>query len=161
MKHLTAQTPVPTGGCTALRRTGEFCDGDSLPDAPFPICVVHAAEVLRYLNSVVTDGGAAVEAARAIEGEDVPSILIPDEDAPLVYYLRVGNHIKIGHSTNFTVRRRQYPPDAELLAVEFGDTALELQRHRQFRKDLARRREWFTPSPELMAHIKDLAEQAA
>ena len=157
MKQLTA----PSSACTAIEQNGAFCDRESLPDAPFPICVIHAAEVLRYLNSVVTDGGAAVEAVRAIEGVDAPSILIPDEDEPLVYYLRVGDHIKIGHSTNFTVRRRQYPPDAELLAVEFGDTALELQRHRQFRKDLAMRREWFKPSRELMAHIKELADEAA
>lgn len=148
-------TVLPTS-CTAAKRNGEFCDRESLPDAPFPICVKHAAEVMRFLNSAMPDN--AAEAVREMEKpEPTPTHLdAPGDELSVVYYVRVGNHIKVGYSSNLHQRMRFYPPDAELLAFEPGDRALENKRIKQFRKNLNMRREWFAPSIELLTHIRSV-----
>jgi hypothetical protein len=73
-----------------------------------------------------------------------------------VYYLRVGDQIKIGFSSNVQRRLRAYPPGSELLAVEPGDKKLERKRHNEFFEWLAAGREWFEPSEELLQHTRDL-----
>lgn len=147
MPHFTAISTT----CTAATDRGDFCDATSLPDAPFPICLSHAAQVMRFLNG-------AIDQAEPEESQDdrLTAIQMPAEDSPIVYYLRIGEHIKVGYSANFTSRRRHYPPDAELLAIESGDRLLEQRRLRQFQQHKAMRREWFHPGRELMQHIEQL-----
>lgn len=78
---------------------------------------------------------------------------VPDEK---VYYVRVGEHIKIGFSRNISSRLNGYPPNSELLAVELGDRKLEKARHHQFHAYLAWGREWFTDCQEIRDHIATL-----
>lgn len=151
MPHFTALSTT----CTAANEGGEFCDAPSLPAAPFPICLDHAAQVMRFLGEAIDQADPEPEPAR-----DLDAIPMPGEDSPIIYYLRIGEHIKIGYSANFTIRRRFYPPDSELLAIEPGSKAIELRRLRQFTKHLSMRREWFTPAPELLAHIERLRTAA-
>lgn len=76
-------------------------------------------------------------------------------DQSLVYYVRIGEHIKIGYSTNLKQRISQLrlQPTA-LLATEPGGRDLEKERHRQFSADrIVSNREDFTLSPRLLAHI--------
>lgn len=70
-----------------------------------------------------------------------------------VYYLQVGDRIKIGYSTDVKKRMRAYPPDSKLLAVEGGSPQLEAQRHREFAGSLVAGREWFRPDSVLLEHI--------
>jgi hypothetical protein len=77
-------------------------------------------------------------------------------EAGLVYYIRVGKFIKIGTSKDVDKRLKSYPPGAKLLATEPGGYQREAERHAQFAAHLAERKEWFTPGPELMTHIKNL-----
>lgn len=143
--------------CTAMKASGNFCDGKSLPDAPFPICVKHAADVLHYLNSFMPadQDGRIILAVRGMENaraqREERKRFTPKTGQ--VYYVRVGDTIKIGHSDNVPRRIRQYPPGSALLAVEPGELALEHQRHYQFRAHRVAGREWYAPAPELMAHI--------
>lgn len=74
----------------------------------------------------------------------------------LVYYLQVGERIKIGFSANLRRRLRAYPPESKLLAVEPGSPDLEVQRHRQFVGSLTHGREWFRPSLDLMELVNEL-----
>lgn len=76
----------------------------------------------------------------------------------VVYYIKVGKYIKIGTSRDVDKRLNQYPPGAKLLAVEPGGYRREAERHKQFAKDLAERKEWFRPSPLLNTHIKNLQQ---
>jgi hypothetical protein len=76
--------------------------------------------------------------------------------AGLVYYIRINEQIKIGYTTNLKQRSRSYPPGSELLAVEPADPDLERYRHQQFKRQLVRGREWFTPSVALMEHIDQM-----
>ena len=72
-----------------------------------------------------------------------------------VYYIRIGDHIKIGYSTNLKQRISQLRLQrSALLATEPGGRELEKERHRQFSADrIVSNREDFEPSPRLMAHI--------
>lgn len=148
--------------CTAARSNGRFCDGESLPDAPFPICLHHAAEVMRFLASHVPRNAddRTVALARGI-GQDrkrrAPAEELHERKS-VVYYLRVGALIKIGTTTNLPARLHAYPPDSRVLAVEPGGLSVEKQRHLQFADDLRHGNEWFAPSDSLIEHIDRVRE---
>lgn len=76
--------------------------------------------------------------------------------APLVYFARRERLIKIGTTTNLTLRLRSL--HAQELATEPGDIVRERQLHRRFAHLLAshRSREWFHPEPDLIAYINEL-----
>ncbi|GAB2646229.1 hypothetical protein GCM10027169_12990 [Gordonia jinhuaensis] len=75
----------------------------------------------------------------------------------VVYYIRFGNRIKIGYSTNLAQRLRVIPHD-EVLATEHGGAALERIRHTQFAAERVNG-EWFKPSPRLIKHINALRDK--
>lgn len=155
--------PKPTSwtSCTAQLHSGKFCDHPSLPDAPFPICLNHASLLMGYLE-------ARIQAT--VDTPDLLSRLVSYQfDAvqergqrqravrgAVVYYLAVGDLIKIGMTRDLAARLKSYPPDAKLLAVEPGDEQVERNRHVRFAGFLSDRREWFRPGEALMAHIVSL-----
>lgn len=73
-----------------------------------------------------------------------------------VYYLQVGERVKVGFSTDVRRRMRQYPPGCRLLAIEPGDYELEKARHRQFAGSRTEGREWFRPTTDLLEHAASL-----
>ena len=79
---------------------------------------------------------------------------------PVVYYIRRGDHIKIGYTANLGNRLNGQGGMNVLLAFEFGDRALERQRHIDFADHLVPGlgREVFYASPDLMSHIAALRE---
>lgn len=148
--------------CTAQRRDGKFCSRESLPEAPFPICLHHAAEVIEYVSKVASD--------RVGEQVDNPLDLfrmfdtllgapnIPLPPRPVdghVYYLELDGLIKIGYSSELRRRVRSYPPTSKFLAAEPGDQTLEKRRHGQFAhlRHGGVKSEWFREDPELREHI--------
>jgi hypothetical protein len=157
--------------CTALTHRGNFCDYESLPDAPFPICIKHASLLLRYLNSHMPAPddmtGRIILSARAFEQASKGPVQrakpddakLPPPPTAVIYYLQVGKLVKIGYTANLMQRMDNYPPDSKLLAVEPGGKGLERQRHGQFHHALGRAREWFTPDDELLGHIARVARQ--
>lgn len=80
------------------------------------------------------------------------------EDTDVVYYVQVGDLIKVGTTSNMKRRLRAYPPNAVVLATEAGSFIRETERIEQFGEYLAGRREWFTAGPRLMAHIDGLRQ---
>lgn len=78
----------------------------------------------------------------------------------IVYYILRGPLIKIGTTTRPRQRFDALMPDA-ILAIEPGDKELEGIRHTQFEplRDRNVGREYFTPGPELIAHIRELREE--
>ena len=70
----------------------------------------------------------------------------------IVYYLRFGERVKIGTTTNprqrFTAIRHE-----EVLAFERGDRRQEHRRHEEFAAERAGSSEWFALTPRLLAHI--------
>jgi hypothetical protein len=152
--------------CTAQARDGSFCDAPAIEEAPFPICIEHAAMVLRFLRGYID----AVESAplelrmlildrtRDKKAEAARDAAV--EKRSLVYYVQLGDLIKIGYTANFSQRMKNYPPHRRVLAVERGNMRLEEQRHRQFRAHLAEGNEWFRPAPDLIEHINRLRKKA-
>lgn len=154
--------------CTAQLGNGSFCDGQSIPGAPFPICIPHASEMYRFLRNKM-DGFESEHADTRLEA--IAALIDQKAQArrqriqakaptPTVYYVQVGQLIKIGYSGALATRLASYPPNKRLLATEPGGMDLESSRHRQFAQLLEVGKEWFSPGPELLAHINDLREQA-
>ncbi|UAJ79965.1 GIY-YIG nuclease family protein [Leifsonia sp. ZF2019] len=83
----------------------------------------------------------------------------PKREPGWVYYIRMGDLIKIGYATDVAKRMRNYPPSAQLLAAHPGTIELEREMHKRFSPDLARGREWFTESSDLSAHIAQVVAQ--
>ncbi|MGH3094582.1 MAG: hypothetical protein ACRDMV_01110 [Streptosporangiales bacterium] len=97
---------------------------------------------------------------RCREDQSRPSAPLPDPTHdPIVYYLRFGDRVKIGTTTNRKVRFESIPHD-ELLATEAGGREVEQKRHRQF-KGLYVLGEWFRYEQPLRDHIAGLAVNAA
>ncbi|HEU5223522.1 MAG TPA: GIY-YIG nuclease family protein [Candidatus Lumbricidophila sp.] len=85
---------------------------------------------------------------------------VPDPDLPLpqvhvVYYLRYANRVKIGTTMHPRARLAAIRHDT-LLAFEPGDRTVERLRHSQF-ATIREGGEWFTATPELLAHIAAIA----
>lgn len=72
----------------------------------------------------------------------------------IIYYIRRGNLIKIGTTTEPATRFRALMPD-EILAFEPGSVAGEYLRHRQF-GHLRCRGEYFRSAPEILEHARQL-----
>lgn len=103
---------------------------------------------VKVSNEIATKAIAAYERAKRREELDV------------IYYVQVGELIKLGTTTNLARRMNGYPPDAAVLATEQGSYGLEGERIEQFSEYLAGRREWFHPGPRLVAHIESLRHAA-
>lgn len=73
-----------------------------------------------------------------------------------VYYLQVGDRIKIGFTKNIDQRMKQYPPHSVFLAAHPGTPKVEREMHHKFLHLLANGREWFTVSHDLIAHIETM-----
>jgi hypothetical protein len=84
--------------------------------------------------------------------------MLTDITNSVVYYMRIGNRVKIGFTTNLSQRLTQINPE-ELMATEPGDTGLEQRRHGQFR-ELRTHGEWFRLEGALADHIAELVRRA-
>lgn len=76
------------------------------------------------------------------------------EARSVVYYMRLGNRVKIGYTIDIATRCSSIQPE-ELLATERGGKGLEEQRHGQFDK-LRVVGEWFRYEGALVAHVAAL-----
>jgi len=74
----------------------------------------------------------------------------------VVYYMRIGNRVKIGYSSNLVERLNAINPE-ELLAAESGTTDTERRRHREFGQ-YRTHGEWFRLEGKLAEHIKRLRQ---
>lgn len=75
----------------------------------------------------------------------------------VVYYIRVGDQVKIGTTTNLRERMIALRVDgSDLLATEPGGYDVERRRHHEFADERYGRRENFALSDRLAAHIERL-----
>jgi hypothetical protein len=80
--------------------------------------------------------------------------LQPHEGAELVYYMRIGNRVKIGTTGNLKSRLSTINPE-ELMATEPGGRERERARHDQF-KELRTHGEWFRLEEPLVSYMEKL-----
>ena len=141
-----------------LGRLCEICHGIIGDHAPVPVCRSCGMKIarvfapdLRLEEFAQRKRVAQRQAAR--RGDGGPAV---------VYYVQIGDYIKIGYTTRLRSRLRDLRIDAQsLLAIEPGSPDLERERHKQFTKDRISRRENFHPSTELMTHISRLKQEHA
>ena len=84
--------------CTAQRENGSFCDAQSLPDAPFPICVRHAAQVYEFLRDsvhvAVKDSDRSMHlVVDVLSRRQEINKHLDDVANAVVYYVQIGEHI--------------------------------------------------------------------
>lgn len=103
--------------------------------------VVITKEVLHYITLEVHD--------------DTQHEAKPRRERPyVVYYMRIGNRVKIGTTSDIKRRLATINPE-ELLATEPGGYDLEKQRHQQF-NHLRSHGEWFAYEDALKDHVQEL-----
>lgn len=134
-------------GCTArIRET-----------SPVPVCEPHGIEIARVFQ-VHLDIERAHEARRhqsARESKKPPEKRRDGRE--VVYYVRIGDCIKIGYTRRLRRRMSSLRVTTDhLLAIEDGGRELEAQRHREFVGDRLGRMENFRPSEALLEHIERL-----
>lgn len=131
-------------------------------DAP-PFCGNHMVRCAVYISASVTD---LLDADASARSKVTP--LLPDLAGPrtltdaVVYYVRLGNHIKIGTTTNLAARLNALYVDHDpelLLATEPGGRDVESLRHHEFDQErVYANRELFNPSRRLLEHIESLRD---
>lgn len=131
----------------------------------FSIAGMRMAQIAEWGITLTADDRRAIN-DRAAEDfaqreSKVREIISVDQPATgeVVYYLRFGDRVKIGYSSNLANRLKAIPHD-ELLITEPGTYALEAARHRQFR-ELRLTGEWFDNVEPLAGHIAALQKAAA
>lgn len=147
--------------CPIANVHGEPCGQPAIEDLVFAICETHAIRVFRYMSQLLDNLSddplfmakvflEDIEKTRARERREMAA---RDE---VVYYVQIGDHIKIGYTSRLKQRMNAYPATRKLLATEPGSYQDELARHQQFRHLLAAGNEWFHPGLDLIAHINEL-----
>lgn len=145
-------------GFGAVGRPAFYVDGQ-------PVCTDHALEIANAVDGrpVDTKVAEALKAQRVRErvsaAEDEVRVARGKRQPGFVYYIRMGDLIKIGYASNISRRMRAYPPSAELLAAHPGTIELEKSIHADFHAFLRRGREWFEPHQSVMAHIASVREK--
>lgn len=149
--------------CTVQRRQGDFCDRPTHEDMPFPICLDHALKLYLHMSDEVRRralGGPEERAAAQARMNDRDARRRDAQRAQsVVYYLRLGQYIKIGYTENMQERLKALrvydDTQGAVLATEPGGRREERARHLQF-ADLRvnRRREDFKAEDSLMRHIE-------
>lgn len=171
--------------CPLTQTSGRPCTNHADPDSFFDICTDHWEQIVNDHKRLTAEPhrlaniDCPICKRSNLVGPGVPLACTnprcweeawwnqpsADEGIPTakgtswVYYLRFGNRIKIGTSTNLKGRLATLPYD-EILALEPGDVTLERRRHHQFFPMLvAGQREWFHESRELLSLVRLLRIQ--
>ncbi|WP_185972900.1 GIY-YIG nuclease family protein [Aeromicrobium piscarium] len=135
-------------------------DGDSLG-----VCFDHGIAIWDYLDEhratdILEEMRMLRRLRAAQDAEDERRRVESIRQAPgWIYYVLVGDRVKIGYSVDVKRRLRAYPPDSPLLAVHPGTKQLESEMHEKFAGSRAAGREWFLDTPEMRQHIAEVVSQ--
>lgn len=167
----------PAGRCVAIRSNGHQCGREARIHRPVELCLRHIEKLVETgdhafslaLRNVAT--GMDVEqrqererqdARQRANGERMERQEAARQDAmaaqSVVYYVRIGEYIKIGTTRVMKQRFANLDVD-EVLATEPGGRQQESIRHRQFADLKAKRREYFRPDDRLLRHIEWVREK--
>jgi hypothetical protein len=128
-----------------------------MPDLDYPVCQRHAVKIAAAVAAHVNDDSRI--ARMLLQTAWYPAVA--QADGPVVYYVRIGDHIKIGYSRSVSERIKTFQTSnavVELLACEaVTEWDSEAERHRRFADHRVKdRRELFEPGPELIQHINQI-----
>jgi hypothetical protein len=150
--------------CQLTQTNSKDCRREVPVDFPMDLCEMHA---LMTVAVMLERGGAAVKRVKSMydtsyvrrvsRGEEKPRDVQFLKGRPtVVYYLRFGDHVKIGTSRNL-LRRLSALQYHEVLAIEPGDRLHERLRHSQFESNRSQG-EWFELDADLEDHVAHIKE---
>jgi len=119
-----------------------------------PLCERHALKVYREVKLILAMADPTAAVLASLPKPDEPRTAVQKLTPGEVYFVRFGDRIKIGFSTNVKTRMKAVPHDA-ILATMPGTPAVESRMHKRF-AHLRITGEWFRPGPDLMAFIDSL-----
>lgn len=129
------------------------CDEPAWDQVNVPLCLKHAMAIWNGINEALRSHMAAVE-TMAAETAASPQ--------PVVYFVQVGERIKIGTTTGLRGRlesfRTMAGDEPKVLLVVPGSYTEERQAHALF-ADERIRGEWFRPSERLLQFIAERRDQ--
>lgn len=135
------------------------CD-EFLWDRTIPLCRHHAVKVWAYVDHREAKGVHMIARQEQLEEtkRHEEAVAAVHTTPGWVYYLRVGELIKIGFTLDIDRRLAEYPPNVELLAVHAGTWELEQSIHKRFDLDRVHGREWYQESEAMRAHLQRAKE---
>lgn len=119
------------------------------------LCSTHLAIVIRYGSDDMAARRILHTMTGSVENER-PIPPMPKPASPqqgTVYYVKVGEHIKVGWTSDMEQRMRSYPPNSILLATEPGTRADEKRRHKTLAAHRSHGNEWYVPAPSVLHHL--------
>lgn len=131
-----------------------FCGGhvaayinERIPiDKRIPLCHYHFAETAMYYHRWFTTDQHEMYAKRGLTHVPETTVVRQTGGGPVVYYVAMNGHVKIGTSRRFVERMRTlYVQPDDVLAIEPGGRPLETSRHQQFQS-------FRLPNTELFRH---------
>lgn len=139
-----------------------------------PVCEEHLAQIGQVFLETRSVAGTFLRLREVLQQKQAISLaeaqfhssLPTSSDQPFaesVYYVRIGDHVKIGTTADLRSRMRalyvDHDPDL-LLAIEPGNRQVETSRHAQFRDERVYfNRELFNPSRRLLQYIDALNQE--
>ena len=141
------------------------CEAEPI-EKQIPLCDRHFEYIgLRYMDARTVMGSSFLREVSPIDEkrertrrrDEARAQML--EQQSVVYYVRIGDHVKIGFTVNLKQRLSQLRLDPPaVLATEPGGRITEARRHAEFADERVGRREDFNPSRRLLAHIADLRQ---
>jgi hypothetical protein len=144
-------------GCTGGKAmTGTpICEGHALHVYDLIVQAKPAGELEARKDGLASAAAVAANTRAAKDGQSKAAQTAPG----YVYYLRIGDRIKIGWTSNVWQRTKAYPPNAELLATHPGTRETEKLMHAKFAHLLVDGREWFQDHDSIKLHVMKVVDQ--
>jgi hypothetical protein len=117
---------IPTLGGTAKPCCWPGCIFGADRNLQLPMCRGHARHTHTAFATVLNREQADLDARIAAQRQEAVK---ERELHAVIYYAKIGGHIKIGWTSRLDQRMRAYPPNTELLAVHPGTRADEKKLH--------------------------------
>lgn len=154
--HRPPKTPM---GLRPEDRVGKCawteCDQTYTTRYPVTLCHTHVLLIWSLVDEDARKTGQVVNPPPAATEK-----LAADLDAlGWIYYVQVGDKIKIGYTKDLQRRIAQYPPDSVLLAARPGTIRDERTTHSLLSARRAAGREWYLIHDEVLGHIAAVVRQ--
>lgn len=138
----------------------QLCNNDSSDRYEVPLCQEHVLAIWVMVDKDMREQGiTSDEVVREHREQDAARAKANLDAAPgHIYYLELGEYLKIGYTKDLWRRIHEYPPNAVLLAQHEGTREDEKRLHDQFAAFRDSGREWYLDVPEIREHIAQIPD---
>lgn len=139
----------------------DHCLEPVIPECPVQLCGHHLREVYAFASDLVTErwDGAVRDYVSTLHGTFTPPRAVKQPLAGWVYFIRFGDRVKVGYTTNPDSRLRDLPHE-EVIGIVPGTRADEQAWHRLL-ADFHVVGEWFRAEPALLAQLRNVVSRTA